>query len=103
MAVDFEKLKQETKEKRWQAEFTAETQRLNSLGEAIVQRQLGNITEEQYQELAGQTYAETMRDQFAHALEDAKHKLQTKVDAGYLAPAEYTAICEKCFQMKEEM
>ncbi len=103
MAVDFEKLAKQVKEGQWQAKHSAETARLSSLSAAIVHRQSGQITEEQYQELAGQSYVETMRDQFTHELEGAKHRLQTKVDAGYLAPAEFTAICEKCFQTKEEM
>ncbi len=98
MAVDFEKLKKETLKKRGDSDYAAETRRLADLTEAITQRQLGNITEEQYMELAGQSYADTMLDQFAHELEGAKCRLQTKVDAGYLTPAEFAAICEKCFQ-----
>ncbi len=98
MAVDFEKLKKETLEKRWNSDYAAETRRLADLTEAITQRQLGDITEAQYMELAGQTYADTMGDQFAHELEGTKHRLQTKVDAGYLTQEEYTSICKKCLQ-----
>ncbi len=68
---------------------------------AIAALQQKEITPAEYQELVGETYAETLREAYEHELFCARERLNSRVLGGFLSPEDYESITGKPYDEEE--